>query len=72
MAGINKTLYNKVEKNQTEVYYTKEEVMDILRIKDSRTFYKLIKKEKMPHIIMGNRYLIPVSEYNKWAKKKIV
>lgn len=69
MAGINKTLYN--DKNELDIMLTKEEVMENLHLKNYRSFIKLIEKEKLPYIKIGRKYLVPLSEFNKWKKRII-
>lgn len=71
MAGINKLLYGeKVE--EPDKMLTKEEVMDILHIKNIRSFMRLIEEERLPYIKVGKKYLIPLSEYNEWVKKNTI
>lgn len=71
MAGINKLLYGeKIE--EPDKMLTKEEVMDILHIKNIRSFMRLIEEERLPYIKVGKKYLIPLSEYNEWVKKNTI
>ena len=66
MAGINKLLYGE-KTEEVDKMLTKEEVMDILHIKNVRSFMRLIEEERLPYIKVGKKYLIPLSEYNEWV-----
>ena len=61
MSGINKTLYN-----NRPVLLTSKEVMDSLHIKDFRTFKKIVQEKNLPCIIVDNKYLVDLEDYNKW------
>ena len=63
MAGINKTLY---KDDSPQQMLTKKDIMNILHIKDSRVYYRLIK-EGLPYIKIGRNNLTPLNEYNKWV-----
>lgn len=72
MAGINATIqeyYNKEDKNHLDPLLTKQEVMEYLHIKDDHTFYRLINKEGLPKKKIGNRILIPLSQFKKWLDR---
>ena len=69
MAGINKLLYGK--KVEPETVMTAKQTMECMGVKDRHTFDQFIK-EGMPHIIIGNRYYVPVNAFNKWIKEKTI
>ena len=69
MVGINRFLYGD---NKIDPMLTMEEVMENLHIKDKRTFLKLIKQQDLPHIKIGQSYVIPLSKYNQWIKSNTV
>ena len=45
--------------------YDIKDIMQIMKI-SRNTAYRLIKKEAIPHIRIGNRYKIPVERFNNW------
>ena len=67
MAGINATIKN-YNSDEDLTMLTKQDVMDLLHIKDPRRFSDLINKQHLPHIKIGSQYLIPLQEYKKWIK----
>ena len=71
MAGINQLLYGGGD-NKIDPMLTMEEVMENLHIKDKRTFLKLIKQQDLPHIKIGQNYVVPLSRYNQWIKSNTV
>lgn len=54
--------------DKIETMLTVEDVMNNLHINSKTTAYKLFKLDSFPSIKIGNKYIVPVSEYNKWIK----
>lgn len=54
--------------DKIETMLTVEDVMNNLHITSKTTAYKLFKLDSFPSIKIGKKYIVPVSEYNKWIK----
>ena len=67
MAGINATI-NSYTTDDELTMLTKEDVMKILHLKDSKSFFDLIHTQHLPHIKIGRKYLVPLLEFKKWIK----
>ena len=69
MAGINKLLYG--NSNEPQKTLTQQEVMELLHIKNVRTFNKLLD-DGLPHVKIGRKILIPVKKYNEWLDTQTI
>jgi len=48
-----------------QTIYEVKDIMRIMRI-SRNTAYKLIKKEGIPHILIGGHYKIPAERFHAW------
>lgn len=48
-------------------FYTVTEIKKILTIGTSKA-YNLVRSEGFPSIKIGNKYLVPKNEFDKWVK----
>lgn len=58
-----------MNENTIEIMLTVEDVMTNLHISSKTTAYKLFRLDSFPSIKIGNKYIVPLTEYNKWIKK---
>ena len=56
--------------NQELEFYTVNEVMFMLHL-SQRTVYKLVHKPDFPKIRIGNRYLIPKKDFDRFIQRNM-
>lgn len=51
-------------------FYTVQDIINILHL-SQRTTYKLVHKPDFPKIRIGNRYLIPKKDFERWVSSNM-
>ena len=60
------------EYNLDDIMLSKDEIMKIFHLKDSRSYNKLIDEEKMPYFKLGRNTFTPKKNFEKWIENKMI